>query len=366
VTHESEPADLAYWVGFQLIPGVGPARIARLRQAFGDLERAWDASSSDLARAGIDGRLCQVIAERRRGIDPSAEIAKIQRHDVTTIASVDSRYPDRLRQIDAAPAMLFARGKLESAGEKTVAVVGTRRPTAYGRQITERLVIDLVQAGVTIVSGLARGIDSVAHRVTIDAGGRTVAVLGCGLDINYPPENASLSRQIVASGGAVISEYPLGTGPDAGNFPARNRIISGLSLGTLVIEAGEISGALITARVAAEQGRDVFAVPGPITSPASIGTHRLIQDGAKLVTGINDILEELDLGRVEQQLVMRDLLPANDVEASLLRVLSHQPTHIDDVCRATTLAIATVSSTLSMMDLKGMVRQMGSMTYVLT
>jgi DNA processing protein len=204
----------------------------------------------------------------------------------------------------------------------------------------------------------------VAHRTAIEAGGQTIAVLGCGLDVTYPPENAHLSREITTHG-AVISEFPLGKGPEAGNFPARNRIISGLTLGTLVIEAGETSGALITARFAGEQGRDVFAVPGPITSPASLGAHRLIQDGAKLVMTADDVLEELDIGRVEQQLVMRDLLPANDVEAALLRVLSHQPTHVDDVCRSTDLAIATVSSTLSMMELKGMVRQSGGMTFVL-
>lgn len=358
------PADIAYWIGFQLVPGVGPARMSRLRDRFGDLASAWRAPGGALVRAGLDPRLVEAFVERRTRIDPEAELARVVRRGIDVVASTDARYPERLRHVDSAPALLYCRGDFGAARGLTVAVVGTRRPTAYGRQVTERLVGDFVRAGVVVVSGLARGIDSVAHRAALDAGGQTVAVLGCGLDVNYPPENAALADQI-ASSGAVVSEFPLGTEPEAGNFPARNRIVSGLCLATLVIEAGQTSGALITATLAAEQGRDVFAVPGPITSPASLGTNALIQQGAKLVASANDVLEELNLGLVEQQLVMRDLLPENDVEATLLRTLSHEPLHVDDVCQRTALPIATVSAALSMMELKGMVRQAGGMNYVL-
>jgi DNA processing protein len=252
--------------------------------------------------------------------------------------------------------------------EWCLAVVGTRRPTLYGKQVTQELTSDLARRGVTIVSGLARGIDAEAHRTALEVGGRTLAVLACGLDIVYPGEHTSLAQQIV-SRGALISEYPLGTQPKADHFPRRNRIMSGISLGTLVIEAGETSGALITARLALEQNREVFAVPGSILSPASRGTNRLIQDGAKLVRSYTDILEELNFtARVQpkpEQLEMKELLPVDDTESLLLKKLSAQPTHIDEICRNSGLPISVVSSTMALLEIKGLVKQMGSMNYVL-
>jgi DNA processing protein len=261
--------------------------------------------------------------------------------------------------------VLHVRGSIMPEDEWCLAVVGTRRASVYGKQVTEEIVADLARSQITIVSGLAKGIDTVAHRSALDAGGRTLAVFACGLDVIYPGENASLARGIIEHG-ALISEYPLGTRPRAENFPRRNRILSGLSLGVLVTEAGDTSGALITAHMALEQNREVFAIPGSILSPASRGTNHLIQEGAKLVRGYTDILEELNLMAVARQMVMREIVRGTDTESLLLKRLGAEPTHIDEVCRSSGLPAATVSSTLAMMELKGLVKQVGTMNYVLT
>jgi DNA processing protein len=243
--------------------------------------------------------------------------------------------------------------------------VGTRRATAYGREVTRQLVSALAANGVTIVSGLARGIDAAAHQAALDAGGRTIAVLGSGLDLVYPPEH-KLMAEAVADAGAVVSEFALGTRPESANFPARNRIISGLALGVLVVEAGDKSGALITAHMAAdEQGRPVFAVPGSVLSRASTGTNRLIQQGARPVLGAEDVLEELNLSMVVQHAEARASLPVNDTENRLLNHLSREPVHVDELRALAGLPVAEVSAALAMMELKGMVRQVGGMNYVL-
>jgi DNA processing protein len=222
----------------------------------------------------------------------------------------------------------------------------------------------LARSRITVVSGLARGIDSVAHQAALDAGGRTIAVLACGLDRVYPPEHRNLAKAIIENG-ALVSDYPLGTPPEAANFPPRNRIISGLSLGVVVVEAGIKSGALITTNFALDQGREVFAVPGNIVSRTSAGCNRLIRDGARMVLSIEDILEELNLTMVEHQAEARAVLPADQTEARLLQLVSDAPTHVDEICRSSQLPIHQVSSTLAMMELKGMVRQVGGMHYVL-
>ena len=230
--------------------------------------------------------------------------------------------------------------------------------------MTEEIVADLARSGITIVSGLARGIDSAAHRSAVEAGGRSIAVFACGLDTVYPAENASLARRI-SEQGALLSEHPLGVRPKPEYFPRRNRILSGLSLGVLVVEAGASSGALITANLALEQNREVLAVPGSILSANSRGTNRLIQAGAKLVCDCDDILEELNLGAAAQQMEMKQLLPETDTEALLLGQLSAEPTHVDEVCRGSGLPVSTVSGTLAMMELKGLVKTVGSMKYAL-
>jgi DNA processing protein len=261
--------------------------------------------------------------------------------------------------------VLYIRGKLLPKDDAYLAVVGTRKPTTYGRQVTEEIVADLVRSKITIVSGLARGIDSIAHRTTLDNSGKTIAVFASGLDIVYPADNAKLAQAIMEHG-ALISEYPLGVRPKADNFPQRNRIMSGLSLGVLVIEAGERSGALITAHQAVEQNRDVFAIPGSFLSPNSKGTNHLIQEGAKLVCNCNDILEELNLTTVVQQLEIKEFLPASEEESKVLKQLTSEPSHIDEICRRSGLATPEVSSTLAMLELKGIAKQVGNMNYVLS
>ena len=231
-------SDLRYWVGFSLIPGIGPVKCQRLLDCFGDLGSAWRASPTELSRAGLDAKTVETIVARRRTIDLDREMERLDRWHVTAIAMNSPAFPERLRHIYGPPIVLYVKGRLESQDEWAVAVVGTRRATTYGREVTERIVSALARGGVTIVSGLAKGIDSFAHRAALDAGGRTIAVLGSGVDVVYPAENTQLARQVVENG-ALVSEFPLGTKPDANNFPVRNRIISGLSLGTLVVEAGE-------------------------------------------------------------------------------------------------------------------------------
>jgi DNA processing protein len=243
--------------------------------------------------------------------------------------------------------------------------VGTRRASAYGREAARHLAAALAASRVTIVSGLARGIDAIAHQAALDAGGRTIAVMGSGVDTIYPPEHTRLAEAIVGAG-ALVSDFPLGTPPESANFPARNRIISGLALGVLVIEAGLVSGALITANMAGdEQGKPVFAVPGSIFSRSSQGTNKLIQQGAQPVVSAEDILEELNLTMVVQQAEARVSLPVNDTEIRLLNHLSVEPVHVDDLRSLSGMPIAEVSAALAMMELKGLVRQVGGMNYVL-
>jgi len=356
--------DIKYWIGFSLIPGIGRVRLTQLENYFDSLEDAWKATPADLKQAGLDSRSIRATTSWRAKISLEAEMEKLERYGVKVFTWHDPDYPSRLKEIYDVPPILYVRGSLLREDEWCLAVVGTRRATVYGRQVTEEIVADLARSKITIVSGLARGIDSVAHRSALETGGRTIAVFGCGLDIVYPAENANLARRIMQQG-AIISEYPLGTKPRADNFPRRNRIMSGLSLGVLVAEASKTSGAMITARLALEQNREVFAIPGSILSPASSGTNHLIQEGAKLVHDYTDILEELNLTAVAQQMEIKEVIPASDTESLLLKQLSAEPTHIDEVCRSSGLPVATVSSTLTMMEIKGLVKQVGNMNYVL-
>jgi len=357
--------EIKYWVGFSLVPGIGRVRLSQLESHFGNLENAWQATPSELKHAGLDKGAINAINYCRPKISLDEEMEKLDRYGVRVLTFHDSDYPSRLKEIYDYPPILYVRGSLLPQDEWCLAVVGTRRATVYGRQATEEIVTDLARSQITIVSGLAKGIDSIAHHSALEAGGRSIAVFGSGLDIVYPAENAALARDIIQHG-ALISEYPLGTRPKADNFPRRNRVMSGLSLGVLVIEADETSGAMITAHLALEQNREVFAIPGSILSPASRGTNRLIQEGAKLVRSYTDILEELNLTAVAHQMEITEVIPASDTETLLLRQLSAEPTHIDEVCCSTGLPISTVSSTLAMMELKGLVKQVGNMNYILS
>ena len=359
-------SDLKYWLGFNLVKGIGPAKLQALLDYFGDLDAAWRADETQLERIGIDRRAIAALFETRDEVDLDRYQEQVEEAGVRVLTWASEDYPRYLREIPAAPPVLYLAGELEEVDRWAVAVVGTRRLTAYGRQVTRELVSGLVRHQVTIVSGLARGIDASAHRAAVEHSGRTLAVLGSGPDIIYPPENRDLARKILLeSKGAILSEYALGTPPEAKNFPPRNRVISGLSLGTIVIEAGERSGALITADFALDQNREVFAVPGNINSRASKGTNWLIQQGAKLVTCVEDVLEELNLTMVPQQAAAQTFLPESAEEAALLEHLSPQPSHVDELSRASGLPSAEVSSTLAMMELKGVVQQVGGMKYVL-
>ena len=359
-----ESTERKYWVAFSRVPGIGRARYEMLERHFGSLQSAWAAGESELQRAGLDQRAARAVVTKRDAIDPDGEAAALDNIGVQAITGHDGDYPDRLKQTYDLPPVLYVRGRLTPEDERSVTVVGTRRPSAYGREAAHRLSFDLARADVAIVSGLARGIDAIAHRAALEAGQRTIAVLGSGVDVIYPREHARLADEI-ASNGAVVSEHPLGTRPKAENFPRRNRIMSGISLGTLVIEAGRASGALITARFALEQGREVFATPGSIFNPNSAGTNSLIKrSGAKLVSDYNDVLEELNLSSVGAQLELKALFPADDQEAEVLRYVTFDPIHIDEVIRASGLAISHVSGILAMMELKGLVRQVGGMHFL--
>ena len=352
----------AFWVAWNRVRGVGPARFGRLIEIFGDAVTAWRAPSHDLHSTGFDERLIADIERQRHAIDPNVEMARLGRLQIAAITLHDPEYPRLLREIQLPPAVLYVRGTLLPADERAIAIVGTRRVSAYGRQATQQLARELAEQGMTIVSGLARGIDGIAHTAALDAGGRTLAVLGCGPDMVYPPEHANLAARIVAQG-AVISEFAAGMRPEAGNFPARNRIISGMSSAVLVTEAPEKSGALITTRFAADQGRDVMAVPGSIFSRTSVACNRLIQDGALCVTSVADIINALNIHLLPQQMDMRALLPADATEARLLELLADEPRYVDDLYRDADLSAAVVSSTLIMLELKGLVRNLGNMTY---
>ena len=357
-----------YWVGFNKIPGIGRVRLGRLLDYFGDLEVAWGASFSDLKAAGLDSRSLDAFLSRRSKIDLDAEMERLERHQITVLIQDDPAFPNNLKEIYDAPPLLYVRGKLVPDDEWALAVVGTRRATPYGREVTERLVSDLAQNRMTVVSGLARGIDSVAHRAALAAGGRTIAICACGLDIIYPSENKGLAREIIENG-ALISDYPLGTPPKAENFPQRNRIMSGMSLGVLVIESMERGGSLITAATALQQDREVFAVPGSILSPTSRGTNALIRSGAKAVLEINDIFEELNFIRAPQQLALssdEETLLLDDIQSHLLDQMAAGPIHIDELCRQSRLPVSQVSSTLTILELKGIVKHLGNMNYGIT
>ncbi len=357
-----DDGERAFWVAWNRVRGVGPARFARLLEVFGDAQTAWQAQASDLRATGFDEKLLGEIARQRTGIAPEHEMERLARMAVTPLTLRDADYPRLLREIPQPPAVLYVRGRLLSDDELAIAIVGTRRISAYGRQVTARLAADLVERRMTIISGLARGVDAVAHTTALGSGGRTIAVLGCGPDLVYPPEHAKLAQQIVEQG-AIVSEFAVGMPPEAGNFPARNRIISGMAMGVLVTEAPENSGALITANFAADQGRDVMAVPGPIFNRTSLGCNRLIQSGALCVTSADDITSALNMHLAPQQLDMRELLPADPTEARLLELLENEPRHVDDLCRLADMPAATVTSTLMMLELKGLVRHLGNMTY---
>lgn len=351
-----------YWVGFGLTPYIGPTRLQKLIERFGDVEQAWLASDREL-RAVLDERSVESLLATRRRLSLDGEMERNERNGIGVVTVAEAGYPRLLAQIPSPPPVLYVRGSLLPDDDLAVAIVGTRRSTSYGREVTSRMATGLTEAGVTVVSGLARGIDAAAHGGTLAAGGRTIAVLGSGVDIVYPSEHHQLAERIIENG-ALVSDYPPGRKPDAPNFPARNRIISGLSLGVVVIEAPNRSGALITVDFAADQGREVFIVPGSVLSDNSAGCHRMLRDGARLVTCADDVLDDLRIGQRKEQAAVQQALPLTDAERRLLNHINADPQHIDEIVAAANLPVSDGLALISMLELKGIVRDAGSRHFV--
>jgi DNA processing protein len=352
-----------YWLALNMVKGIGAARHRAILDAFGSAEAAWHAAPSALRAAGINEATVQNFVELQQTLDPQTIEPDLAKHNVVALTLNEDGYPRKLRELDGAPPVLYVRGQLLPEDEWAVAVVGTRQVTTYGRQIAEEFGAFLAHNGITLVSGLARGVDTIAHHAALRAGGRTIAVLAHGLEQVYPSSNRQLADEVIARG-ALVSDYAIGTPPDAANFPPRNRIISGLSLAVVIVEAGEQSGALITAGFAAEQGREVFAVPGNIHAPQSKGTNLLIQRGAHPLIRYEDLLDMLNLEMMAEHRSATAALPADAAEAALFGLLGQEPLHVNEIGALARLPIDQVSSTLALMELKGLVRQVGGMTYV--
>lgn len=346
---------------------IAPRKAYALLAHFADPTKIFEAPERELAH--VPGLGAAVVEKLRRETASQDAVEKdlrvLERLNVSLLPISSPDYPHNLKQVFDPPVVLFVRGRLLESDRFAIAIVGSRRPSPYGAAMAEKLAGELAARRLTIVSGGARGIDTAAHKGAIAGGGRTIAVLGCGIDQNYPPENARLFQRI-AETGAIITEFPPGSGPDAWRFPARNRLISGLSLGVVVAEGAEDSGALITAQYAADQGREVFAVPGHVDNPRSRGPHRLIKDGAKLVESAADVLEELGVEAEpaeKQQLAipLDDLSPG---EKKLVEMLSLQPKHVDEIIGESGLQASQVIGALTVLEMKGVVRRVPGNAYV--
>jgi DNA processing protein len=358
------PASLPYFLAFAKIRGIGPVRLRKLIAYFGSLENAWNAGAFELIRAGLDDKSVGRLHQAQRALDPQREFDLQQRSGILALCWDDPAYPSLLKRVSDPPPVLFVRGDLLPTDAMAIAIVGTRKATSYGRDVAECVAAELARAGVTVVSGLARGIDGYAHHAALAAGGRSIAVLACGVDTIYPPMHAKLGARI-AEAGAIVSDYPIGAPPEPANFPPRNRIISGLSLGTVVVEADVKSGSLITAGFAAEQGRDVFAVPGNIFNPSSRGTNLLIQQGAMPVVSAESVLQQLNLQALPSRGELLEALDLSADERAVLSVLSHDPTPIDHLVRTLCKPADAMMALLAILELRGIVRQSGGQGYVL-
>ncbi len=352
-------SELSCLNALNIIPCLGPVRINALLEYFGSAQAAWETAADQYEQINALQGYSQTVGTLKKKIDPAREWEKLEKLKIRCTTPAFSDYPPLLKQVSCPPPIIYYTGSLQKAFSPTVAIVGSRRCTFYGKEVALSLATGLASYGIGIVSGMALGVDTAAHLGTLDSNGYTVAVLGCGLDSCYPSGNRELMKRIAASG-AVVSEFPVGEKPLPKNFPRRNRIISGMSLGTIVVEATAKSGSLITAHYALEQNREVFAVPGNVGSPYSRGCHRLLKEGARLVESAADVLDELALeNRYEEQLSIDfpavDLLP---VEKSALELIPYQPMHMDDIIRLTDSSAAKTSIILLNLELKRKIRQM--------
>ena len=363
------------YIALNMVDGVGPIRVRALRDRFGEPQAILAASKTELMQVeGVGEEVARSITSWREKVDLDAELQRIEKSGVRVVSRDDADYPKNLREIYDPPLVLYVKGTLTERDALAIAVVGSRRTTLYGQDMARKLAFQLARVGVTVVSGLARGIDTAAHNGALQAKGRTVAVIGCGIDIVYPAENKKLADEIVEKGGAVVTEFPFGVQPDRQNFPMRNRIISGWSLGVVVVEANLKSGALITANQAGEQGRQVFAVPGRADSILSKGANKLIKDGAKLTEDVEDILSEFEYllpkmatEPAEPGLEGRGTKPAlqlSETEERVMAQVGNEEVAIDEIIRASGLTTACVSATLLALEMKRLVRQLPGKQYV--
>lgn len=352
------------YIALNMIEGLGPVRVRSLVAALGSPAAVFSAGPEDLMRADKVGpEIARSIVEQRSEADPAGEIRKAEKLGARIVTMLDPEYPESLKKIHDPPLALYVRGTLEPKDRHAVAIVGTRRATHYGMTVADRLAYQLARVGFAVVSGLARGIDTAAHKGALKAGSRTIAVLGSALDCLYPPENAELADAIAKSG-AVVSEYPLGREPDQTTFPYRNRVVSGLSMGVVVVEAPPGSGALHTVDLALEQGRTVFAVPGRIDAPSSKGVHQLIKNGARLVDDVDDILQEFEFlippeqKREASKLDARPEVNLSADEQSVVRALWEGSLDVDALARKAGLRMPNVSALLIGLEMKRVVRML--------
>lgn len=367
-------SDLPYWLAVNSFLGIGPLRFKVLLDYFGSAKKIWTAAEKELLKINFGEKLTKKFLEYRRSFDIDSYLFRLKKSGVFVLTWEDKNYPERLKEIDSSPPVIYVCSieygvcSINKLFEKrAMAVVGTRKITAYGRRVTEMLVNDLVDAGLVIVSGLMYGVDEAAQRVAIKNGGETIGVWAGGVDTAFTCSRKSLAEEVIKHG-AVISEFPLGMNPSRGTFPARNRIVSGLSLGVLVVEGAQDSGSLITARYAAEQGREVFAVPGPITSPLSKAGSSLIKKGAKLVSDADDILDELGMSRGlrtsrRPRISREEIEKLSEDERVIWGLLESEGLHIDDIIRKTGLTSSKVGTILSLMEIKGLVENLGRSVY---
>ncbi len=356
--------NLAYLLALHSVDGLGPVRLKKVLEYFKDPKSAWEASLGEFKTLGIPAAVLENLKQKRSSLDPEKNLEYIQSKGIKVLTTFDDNYPKLLSQIYDLPVVLYYKGEILKTDSRAIAVVGSRKMTAYGRLVTEKLCKELVDMGFTIVSGLAFGVDTTTHQTVVSEGGRTLAVLGGGINNVFPAQNKALAQKIAEGQGAYLSEYPPDYPHLAGNFPSRNRIIAGLSLGVLVTEAAEKSGSLITARLALEDGRAVFALPGPITQEQSLGTARLIKEGARITTSVEDILEELGMDRIRTDKSGRPdgIENLGETERKILSLLDNSK-HIDEVCRELKLQSAAVSSALVRMEILGVVKNLGQGIY---
>jgi DNA processing protein len=353
-----------------MLPKIGPVRARRLMEVCGGAAAVLKSGTSKLRSVnGIGSETASIVHDWERNVDLSGELQRMKEMNISLLSDADEEWPEGLRQMHDAPLLLYVQGKLERRDRSAIGIVGSRKATAYGLTCAKKFAFQLAHAGVTVLSGLARGIDTAAHEGAVAAKGRTIAVIGSGLGRLYPPENRALADRIAEGHGAVVSEFPILTEPDKQTFPQRNRIVSGWSQGILVVEAPAWSGALITANSAADQGRPVYAIPGPIDRPSSTGCNKLIQNGARLVLDAADILDDLNALLPPSAMPVADTSPAASVkftetEQLIWDALAEGETQLDTVIGRTGLDAATVSSQLMRMELKRLVKQLPGRYYV--